>query len=117
MIAEEAEAPLEDFDLFAKFAVCSRRRAGLTTLEVLQFGEGDALSAPQEIAFPEPAYTAAGHVNREFETTEFRHSYQSLVMPASVYSYDVAGGDSTLLKEQEVPGGSIVRAMPRSGCG
>ena len=105
LIAEEAEAPLEDFDLFANFAVCSRRRAGLTTLEVLRFDQTSSLSAPREIAFPEPAYTAAGHVNREFETTEFRYSYQSLVSPASVYSYDVASGNSTLLKEQEVPGG------------
>ena len=105
LIAEEAEAPLEDFDLFQRFAVCSRRRAGLTTLEVLRFDLASHLGPAREIAFPEPAYTAAGHANREFDATEFRYSYQSLVSPASVYAYDVASGASTLLKEQEVPGG------------
>ncbi len=38
-------------------------------------------------------------------TTKFRYSYQSLVSPASIYDYDVQSGASTLLKQQEVPGG------------
>ena len=105
LIAEEAAAPLEDFDLFASFCVCARRRMGLTTLEVHRLREDGGLEAAQEISFPEPAYTAQSHVNREFETRVFRYSYQSLVSPASVYEYDVATGGSTLLKQQEVPGG------------
>ena len=105
LIAEDKEAPLEDFDLFERFCVCSRRRAGLTTLEVHRFGEDGGVEAGREIGFPEPAYTAHAHVNREFETAEFRYSYQSLVSPASVYAYDVATGESTLLKTQAVPGG------------
>ena len=105
LIAEEAEAPLEDFDLFSTFCVCSRRRAGLTTLEVIPFLKQADLGPAQQISFPEPAYTAAGHINREFSATTFRYSYQSLVSPASVYRYEVATGASTLLKEQEVPGG------------
>ena len=105
LIAEEAEAPLEDFDLFATFCVCSRRRAGLTTLEVLLFRGHAQLGSAQQISFPEPAYTAAGHVNREFDAKTFRYSYQSLVSPPSVYRYDVVTGASTLLKDQEVPGG------------
>jgi oligopeptidase B len=44
-------------------------------------------------------------VNRIFETRSFRYGYQSLVTPRSVYEYDVATGSSTLLKQQEVPGG------------
>ncbi len=105
LIAEQADAPLEDFDLFSTFCVCSRRRAGLTTLEVVPILEQRQLGDIQQIAFPEPAYTAASHVNREFDTKVFRYSYQSLVSPASVYRYDLDTGTSTLLKEQEVPGG------------
>ena len=63
------------------------------------------LSRPARIAFPEPTYSTGTHVNREFDTTVFRYSYQSLVSPASVYEYDVATSQSTLLKMQEVPGG------------
>ena len=105
LIAEDPEAPLEDFDLFAGFCVCSRRRAGLTHLEVRRFASSDELETPAGIAFPEPAYTAASHINREFDTTLFRYSYTSLVSPPSVYDYDVATGRSTLVKQQEVPGG------------
>ena len=105
LIAEDADAPLEDFDLFQRFLVCSRRRLGLTTLEVHRFGGEGALEPAKEISFPEPAYTAQAHVNREFETNVFRYSYQSLVSPPSVFAYDVESGDSTLLKQQEVPGG------------
>ena len=65
----------------------------------------EQLGEAAEISFPEPVYAAQAHVNREFETKVFRYSYQSLVSPASVYEYDVASGSSTLLKQQEVPGG------------
>ena len=103
-IAEQQDAPLEDFDLFRSFCVCSRRRAGLTTLEILPFLDATQIGQGRDISFPEPAYTAAGHVNREFDTTSFRYSYQSLVSPASVYRYDVVTAQSTLLKEQVIPG-------------
>ena len=105
LLREQTDAPLEDFDLFRDFCVCSRRRLGLTTLEVLRFNADQTLSQPQEISFPEPAYTAQAHVNREFATSVFRYSYQSLVSPASVYEYEIQTGHATLLKQQEIPGG------------
>lgn len=104
-LPEDKEVPLEDFDVFEGFCVLSRREQGLTTLSVSRFLDDDALETPREIAFPEPTYTAMGHVNREFVTTKFRYSYQSLVSPASVYEYDINAATSELLKEQEIPGG------------
>jgi oligopeptidase B len=104
-LPEDREAPLEDFDVFDSFCVLSRRQKGLTSLSVSRFTADGTLEPPRKIAFPEPAYTAIGHVNREFFATKFRYSYQSLVSPASVYQYDVATGGSELLKEQEIPGG------------
>ena len=104
-LPEDKEAPLEDLDVFDRFCVISKREAGLTSLAVARFGGDGGLDTSQKIAFPEPTYTAIGHVNREFVTTKFRYSYQSLVSPASVYEYDTATGESELLKEQEIPGG------------
>lgn len=104
-LPEDKEAPLEDFDVFDGFCVISKREQGLTSLAVARFAEDGTIEAPRKIEFPEPAYTAQGHVNREFVTTKFRYSYQSLVSPASVYEYDVMTGASELLKEQEIPGG------------
>ena len=105
LIPEDKNAPLEDFDVFDSFCVSSRRELGLTTIEVIRFTPDSKLGKAEKISFPEPAYTAQSHINREFVTNAFRYSYQSLVSPASVYDYDVASGKSTLLKQQEVPGG------------
>ncbi len=105
LIPLDSDAPLEDFELFASFCVSSRRRLGLPTLTVTTIGSGGQLEAGREIDFPEPVYSAGAHTNPEFGTDKFRYSYQSLVSPASVYEYDVKSGTSTLLKQQEVPGG------------
>ena len=105
LVPLESNAPLEDFEVFELFCVSSRRRLGLPTLTVTEFGEGGALGISREIEFPEPVYSAGAHANPEFETDSFRYSYQSLVSPASVYEYDVKAGTSELLKRQEVPGG------------
>ncbi len=108
----DPQHPLEDFDVFQSFAVASRRKTGLPTLEVLRFAPDNSLTPPVSIAFPEPTYSAGSHVNRIFDTQFFRYSYQSLVAPPSVYEYNVAAetsaipmGQSRLLKQQEVPGG------------
>jgi oligopeptidase B len=118
LIALDPENPLEDFDLFETFAVATRRKLGLPVLEIQRFTEPAenrtlGLEPPVAIAFPEPAYTAAQHVNRNFSSKLYRYSYQSLVSPASVYEYNVGLandpslpiGSSRLLKQQEVPGG------------
>ena len=102
------DIPLEDFDLFQTFCVLTERKAGLPTLAVYPLtghpARDFALDDPTQIEFPEPAYTASAHNNREFNSNHFRYSYQSLVSPPSVYDYNVDMGTSTLLKQQEVPG-------------
>jgi len=117
LIPLDPDHPLEDFDLFRSFAVATRRKLGLPTLDILRFksdaaADAPALDPPVAITFPEPTYSAAPHINRIAETALFRYSYQSLVSPPSVYEYNVASADyavpigqSKLLKQQEVPGG------------
>jgi oligopeptidase B len=97
-------APLEDFDLFESFFVTTHRKLGLPVLNVMHFKADGSLTEPRPIAFPEAAYTAGSHANREFDTLVYRYSYTSLVSPASVYEYDINTAASTLLKQQEVPG-------------
>jgi oligopeptidase B len=97
---------LEDVDLFAGFFVAGEREEGLPRLRIWRFFDDGPEALPGgEIAFPEPAYDAHSHINRIFSTTTFRYAYQSLVTPPSVYEYDVATGESTLLKQLEIPGG------------
>jgi oligopeptidase B len=110
VFAGDQDVPLEDFHLFESFCVLAERRAGLPTLAVFPLSEDpaqDFQAEPKQISFPEPTYTAEAHYNREFHSRRFRYSYQSLVSPPSVYDYDVAAGVSTLLKQQEVPGGFV----------
>ncbi len=101
VIAHRDEVMLEDIDLFQDFYIAEERYDGLPHLRVEPF-TGKVLR--HELKFPEPVYSAHSHVNREFMTTRFRYSYQSLVTPGSVFEYDVISGETTLLKQQEVPG-------------
>jgi oligopeptidase B len=105
LLPHREDVVLDDFDVFQNFAVSTEKIEGLDTLRIFDF-EGSGLSADaREVTFPEPSYSAGLHANRIFDTPSFRYSYQSLVSPASVFEYDVKTGASTLLKQQEVPGG------------
>jgi oligopeptidase B len=106
IIPHRSDVMLEDTDLFASFLVAVERAGGLPKLRVLRFAaDGPEIAASKDISFPEPVYSAHPHTNREFITTKYRYSYQSLVTPGSVYEYDIETPQSILLKQQEIPGG------------
>jgi oligopeptidase B len=106
LIPHRDDVMLEELELFQSFAVLVERSNGLPHLKVRFFdNQGFFVGPSPDIAFPEPTYSAHPHVNREFVTGTFRYGYQSLVSPTSVYEYNVSTGQSTLLKELEVPGG------------
>jgi oligopeptidase B len=114
LIAHREDVMLEELELFQSFAVLVERSNGLPHLKIKFFDNQGSFTGPSpDIAFPEPTYSAHPHVNREFVTDTFRYGYQSLVSPTSVYEYNVATGQSTLLKELEVPGG-FDRSLYRS---
>jgi oligopeptidase B len=89
------------FEPFQDFYVLVEREKGLPLFTVVDVASG----AKQRIAFPEPVYTASPQTNREYKTKFFRFAYQSLITPPSVFDYEVPMGTSTLLKQNEVPGG------------
>jgi oligopeptidase B len=105
-IPHREDVMLEEVDLFSAFYVACDRENGLDRLRIWRFVGDSAVTEPVgEIAFPEPAYSAHPHINRVFDSRAFRYAYQSLVSPSSVYEYDTETGESTLLKQVEVPGG------------
>ena len=57
------------------------------------------------IPFPEKSYTAGLGANPEFDTTNIHINYTSLVTPLSVFEFNLATKERTLLKATEVPGG------------
>jgi oligopeptidase B len=101
VIPHRANVMLDDTDVFQNYYVTYERENGLPQISVANLATGNS----HRIPFPEQAYLASAYVNREYDTTMFRYSYQSFVTPQSIFEYDMANSGSTLLKQKEVPGG------------
>ncbi len=104
LLPEHKDAPLRDIDVFQSFLVANYRERGLPVLRVFDLDEAGKPVTPRDIRFPDPAYSAGGEINVDFNATTYRYAYQALARPASVFRYNVATGESTLLKQQPVPG-------------
>jgi oligopeptidase B len=87
---------------FADFFVVEGREDGLDQIDLHRY-EGAA--APQRIVFPEASYDAGLGDNPEYDMQVLRLGYESMVTPGTVYDYDVASGQLTTLKVQEIPSG------------
>jgi oligopeptidase B len=101
VMAQNPGIMLDDVDFFKNFIVLYQRENGLPQIRVTDLRNGES----KRIDFPEQAYAAGSYLNRVYDTTEFRYAYQSPITPASIFSYDMEKGTSTLLKRKEVPGG------------
>ncbi len=64
-----------------------------------------ATGAEHTVAFDEACYELGLIPGYEYGTTTLRLTYSSLATPARVYDYDMATGERTLRKEQEIPSG------------
>ena len=95
------EVFLERVTLFKDFAVILEREAGIQQLRVESF----ATRKSYRIPFPEKSYSTGLGANPEFDTTNIHITYTSLVTPLSVYEFNLATQERTLLKATEVPGG------------
>jgi len=100
-VAHNPAVKIEGIHLFADHAVLSEWEGGLQQLEVINFKNNER----HRIKFPEPVYSAGLTSNREYNTSVVRYVYNSMVTPASIFDYDMNTGKTTLLKQQEVPGG------------
>ena len=77
------------------------REDGLPRIVIRDLSNGSESS----IAFDEEAYGLGIDAGYEFETDTLRFIYASMARPAETYDYDLATGERTLLKRQEVPSG------------
>jgi oligopeptidase B len=100
-VDHRADVLLQDHEVFQDFLVVQEKQAGINRLRIHAFASGDW----KEVAFPEPVYAAHAAGTPEFASKRLRYNYQSLVTPGSVYDYDMATGQSELLKREEVLGG------------
>jgi oligopeptidase B len=101
LIAHRPAVMIEDVDLFLKHMVVRERDQGAQKLRVWSFANNQS----HYVAFDEKVYTASGIHNAEYDTTEFRFEFSSLVTPTSVYDYDMDRRTLALKKRQPVLGG------------
>jgi oligopeptidase B len=101
IVAHRSDVYLGDFELFRNHLVLEERARGLTQIRILPW----AGVADYYLEFDEPAYRANLNVNLEFDTTTVRYEYTSMKTPLSIYDFDMATRQRTLLKQEEVLGG------------
>ncbi|MEY9932238.1 oligopeptidase B [Catenulispora sp. GP43] len=107
LVAHRQGVRLNSVEAFAGHLVVGYRREGLTGLAVHPVDAATGTPAAQgtPIEFPEQVHSVGPDENDEYDTTRYRLGYTSMVTPQSVYDYDVATGELTLLKRKPVLGG------------
>jgi oligopeptidase B len=88
-------------ECYRDFFVVEGREDGLDQILIHPYDGG----SPKRIAFPEASYDAGLGDNPEYAVDTLRLTYQSMVTPGTVYDYDLASGDLTVRKVQEIPSG------------
>jgi oligopeptidase B len=101
VIPHRDDVKIDGIVLFSSHMVVALREEGLRGMRVIDLPGWTG----HKVEFPEPVYTVRGGDNPEFETTNFRLVYQSLVTPESVFDYDMVSRERELMKQEEVLGG------------
>jgi oligopeptidase B len=101
LVPHRKDVLLADIEIFRDHLVLIERKNGLRQLRVRSWNGKDE----HYLDFGEPTYAAYPIDNRDFDTSVLRYSYSSMTTPDSVYDYDMATRQKTLLKRREVLGG------------
>ncbi len=102
LIAPSKHFYMTGIECYRDYFVVEGREDGLDQIWIHRY---DPAIAPRQIAFPEASYTAGLGDNPEYDMPVLRLGYESMVTPGTVYDYDVATGEMTTLKVQEIPSG------------
>ena len=101
MVAHNKDVRIENLNVQKEYIVIETRKNGLTEMEIRSLVTGKS----RFVSFPEPVYNAYSSGNPEYDAATFRYSYTSLNRPTTLYEYDCTNGNTTLLKQQEIPSG------------
>ena len=103
LVPHDPEVRIEDVDAFAGQLVLSYRREALPRLSIAQLN-GSGTPEFVEVSFDEELYSAGLGGNPEWAAPRLRIGYTSFINPTEVFDLDVATGERTLLKRQQVLG-------------
>ncbi len=101
VIPHREDVLIQGIEEFKSYIVINERKDGLVKMRVRNLTD----NAEHYIDFGEAAYAANFNINPEYNSTNFRYSYTSLITPASIFDYDLSSKEKTLKKQQEVLGG------------
>ena len=101
LVPHRADVRLLGVDAFAGHLVLHERAEGLTRLRVQHLSDGSTYTVEQ----PEPVHTVGPGTNPEFDTTNLRFQYTSLVTPMQSIDFDLETRERTVVKQQPVLGG------------
>ena len=85
---------------FARHLVIEERVDGLDQIRLRTYD-----GAEHRVPFSEASYTAGLGTNPEYDTSDYRIGYASMVTPDTVYDYDAGAGMLAVRKVREVPSG------------
>jgi oligopeptidase B len=94
---------VEGIEIFQNFTVVTERENGQIRF-IVHTTQGENAGKQYPLLFDDPCYFACLGDNPEPTSTIARLYYSSLTTPASLFEFDLATGERTLLKEQKVLG-------------
>lgn len=102
-IPHREDVLLEDIDIFKDYLVVSERSEGLHKIRIIHWKTNQEYYLP----FESETYSAYTTTNLDFDTEILRYGYQSLATPSSLIDFNMKTQEKTILKEQEVLGGTF----------
>ena len=103
VIPHRTDVLIESIDIFKNYLVISERSNGLNEIRIKRWDETQDYYLP----FDNETYTAFTSTNVDFDTETLRYGYNSLTTPVSVIEFNMHTKKKTVLKEQEVLGGTF----------
>jgi len=103
VIPHRKDVLLRSIDIFKSYLVVNERKEGLRKTRVINWQD----NSEYYITFNDPSYSLYSSSNLEFDTDLFRFVYTSLTTPRSVYNFNMATKERTLLKQRKVLGGEF----------
>ncbi len=100
VIPHRDDVLLESMEVFNDYLVLQERSNAMRNLRIINH----KTNKDYYLQFEEEAYTVAINSNFEIDSDIFRYSYTSLTTPNTIYDYNMATGETNLVKQTEVLG-------------
>ena len=101
LVKHDKDVLIRNVDAYRDYLVVVEKTNALNRARIYDFKK----KSWRTVKFDDPVYLANAIPTPEFSTTRFRMSYQSPVSPLTTMDIDMATGERTILKRQEVVGG------------